>query len=264
MGFTCPDEFVVLAHALADAAGPIALKYFRSANLSFEQKDDASPVTRADREIEIELRHILAIQRPQDGIFGEEQGHSNPDAEYQWILDPIDGTKPFTAGSTNFGTLIALSHREQGIILGLCNQPVTKDRWTGVRNGETLFNGKPVKTRGTATIEKAIFACNNPLSPPRDKSALVKAVHDRAVMTTYGGVCLNYALLASGFVDIVIDSRQQIYDVAPFIPMIENAGGKITQLNGAPIGFAMSNCVLAASTPELHAEILALHRAVSS
>ena len=258
MSFSLPAEFVEIAHALADAARPIALKYFRSEALAVEHKSDDTPVTRADREIETEMRRILAARRPQDGIFGEEHGHQNPDAEYQWILDPIDGTRAFTTGRTNFGTLIAVYHQTHGFVLGLCDQAVTKDRWISVKDGATVWNGRTVKTRGTQTLSEAIFACTDPLRLPPRIFELVKIIRDKSQMNVFGGDCLNYGLLAGGFIDLIVEGRQQLYDIAPFVPIIENAGGKITQLSGAPIGFVNDDRVIAASSPALHRHILEL------
>jgi len=256
MAYTCPQEFIDIAHQLADAARPIALKYFRSENLPVEHKTDNTPVTLADKEIEAEMRRILAAARPQDGIFGEEEGHSNTEAEYTWILDPIDGTKAFSTGRPNFGTLIALHHKTHGLVLGLSDQAVTKDRWFSTQNAVSLWNGKTIKTRNTKKLKDAIFACTDPLRLPERVFNLVTAIRQNVRMTVYGGDCLNYSLIASGFIDVTVEARQQLYDIAPFVPIIENAGGKITQLNGKPIGFQNDDLILAASSPELHQHVL--------
>lgn len=257
-------DLLDIAHQLADIARPIALHYFRNSGLSVEHKDDATPVTIADKEIEHEMRALLARVRPQDGIFGEEEGRTNENAEYTWILDPIDGTKAFTVGRPNFGSLIAVHHKTDGIVLGLCDIPPTKDRWWSVKNGDSFWNGKTVQARKTHTIADAIFSSTDPLRVPEPIFKLIKAVKDRAKIAVYGGDCLNFGLLASGFIDILIDGRQQLYDVAPFVPLIENAGGKITQFNGNPIDFNMDDRVLACSTPELHAEVLKLYKEVNA
>lgn len=252
-------DFLAIAHELADLARPIAMSYFRKEGLAVEHKGDKTPVTIADRTIELEMRKVLARLRPQDGIFGEEEGHTNPDAEYQWILDPIDGTKAFTVGRPNFGCLIALWHKTEGCVLGMCDIPTTQDRWWSLKNGESFWNGRSIKTRGTKTIEDSIFSSTDPLRVPEPVFKLIRAVKDRAKIAVYGGDCLNFGLLAGGFIDILIDGRQQLYDVAPFVPLIENAGGIITQFNGKPIGFNMEDRVLACSSPELHAEVLKLY-----
>lgn len=259
MTFTCPQECIDLAHRLADAARPIALKYFRSASLPVEHKTDNTPVTLADREIEAEMRRIIANARPGDGIFGEEEGHSNIDAEWTWVLDPIDGTKAFSTGRPNFGTLIALHHKQHGIVLGLSDQAVTNDRWFSTQNGAMQWNGKTVHSRGTKTLTDAIFACTDPLRLPAPAFDLITAIRRDVRMTVYGGDCLNYSLIASGFLDITVEARQQLYDIAPFVPMIKNAGGKITQINGQPIGFNNDDLILAASSPELHALVLDMY-----
>lgn len=263
MSFLLDPSFVTHAHALADLARPIALKYFRQRTLDVEHKHDDTPVTIADREIETAMRHYLSVHRAHDGIFGEEHGHSAPDADYQWILDPIDGTRAYTTGRTNFGTLIALWHKTHGIVMGLCDQAVTHDRWVSVTNGPTLWNDKPVTTRPVKNIADSIFACTDPLRLPPRVFDLVKAIRQKSKMNVFGGDCLNYGLLASGFIDVIVEGRQQLYDIAPFVPIIHNAGGRITQLNGAPIGFHNDDLVVAAATPALHTYILDLYRTLS-
>jgi inositol-phosphate phosphatase/L-galactose 1-phosphate phosphatase/histidinol-phosphatase len=256
MSFTCPPEFLALAHELADAARPVALKYFRVAGLAIEQKADRTPVTIADKEIEAILTDMIRARFPEHGIFGEEQGHLNKDAEFTWILDPIDGTKSFTVGRPNFGTLIALWHRDHGAVLGLCDMPAIGDRWYSLCGEAVYMNGKPVKTRGTKTIEESIFTSTDPLRLPAFVLKKVQSIREKVRIAIYGGDCLNYALLASGFLDVIVDNRQQLYDIAPFVPIIHNAGGKITQIDGRPIGFDNGDMIVAASTPELHARIL--------
>jgi inositol-phosphate phosphatase / L-galactose 1-phosphate phosphatase / histidinol-phosphatase len=256
---TVSPDTIALAHELADIARPIALKYFRTEGLKIEHKDAEQPVTIADREIETVMREMIGKKFPDHGIVGEEYGRTNPDAEWQWILDPIDGTKAFSTGRVNFGTLIALHHAQDGFVLGLCDQAFTKDRWLSIKGQKTEWNGKPVKMRNTRTIKDAIFACTDPLRLPEHAFNLVRMIRKQSYMNVFGGDCINYCLLASGFVDLIIEGRQEVHDIAPFVPMIEAGGGKITQLNGKPILFGKNDdIVLVASSPELHAEILAL------
>ena len=139
----------------------------------------------------------------------------------------------------------------------------TQDRWWSLKNGESFWNGRRIKTRDTKTIEDSIFSSTDPLRVPEPVFKLIRAVKDRAKIAVYGGDCLNFGLLAGGFIDILIDGRQQLYDVAPFVPLIENAGGVITQFNGKPIGFNMEDRVLACSSPELHAEVLKLYHEIN-
>src|SRR5881392_2369121 len=129
MPMTVPADFVALAHSLADAARPIAARYFRTA-VTIDDKSDLSPVTIADREAETAMRTLLARHVPQHGVHGEVHGVERPDAEYVWVLDPIDGTKAFITGLPIFGTLIALLHR--GVpVMGVIDQPILKERWLG-------------------------------------------------------------------------------------------------------------------------------------
>ena len=138
-------RFVQLANALADAARPIAARYFRT-QVAIDDKTDNSPVTIADREAETAMRDLLTRHVPEHGVFGEEHGAVRTDAEYVWVLDPIDGTKAFITGLPIFGTLVALLHRGKPV-LGIIDQPILKERWLGVEGQRSTFNGQPISVR---------------------------------------------------------------------------------------------------------------------
>ena len=135
-------RFVQLANALADAARPIAARYFRT-QVAIDDKTDNSPVTIADREAETAMRDLLQRHVPEHGVFGEEHGAVRTDAEYVWVLDPIDGTKAFITGLPIFGTLVALLHRGKPV-MGIIDQPILKERWLGVEGQRSTFNGTPI------------------------------------------------------------------------------------------------------------------------
>lgn len=141
----CPAPMVALAQRLADSSGSVVRRYFRTP-VAIDDKADASPVTIADREAEHVIRTIIESQRPDDGIYGEEHGTKNLDAEWVWVIDPIDGTKSFITGRPIFGTLIALLHRGRPV-LGIIDQPIVGDRWIGVEGRPTTHNGQPVRVR---------------------------------------------------------------------------------------------------------------------
>src|SRR3954468_20847748 len=155
-----PAELVALTHSLADAARPIVAQYFRTP-FTIDDKSDRSPVTIADREAETAMRAILAKQVPEHGIYGEEHGVERPDAEYVWVLDPIDGTKAFITGLPIFGTLIALLHYGKPV-LGVIDQPILGERWLGVSGERSTFNGKPIQARTCPDLARAYMYSTAP------------------------------------------------------------------------------------------------------
>src|SRR5262245_6574589 len=164
MAGSVPAELVALSQRLADAARPISSRYFRTA-VAVDDKTDASPVTIADREAETAMRALLTEHVPQHGVFGEEHGAVRTDAEYVWVLDPIDGTKAFITGLPIFGTLIALLHR--GVpVLGVIDQPILKERWLGVSGERSTYNGKPIQVRACADLANAYMYSTAPIMFP--------------------------------------------------------------------------------------------------
>src|SRR5690606_18573354 len=155
-----PAGFVALAERLADSAGAIVRRYFRSA-VEVVDKPDLSPVTIADREAEAEMRRLIRAAHPDHGIIGEEHGAERPDADWVWVLDPIDGTKSFVTGRPLFGTLIALCHRGRPV-LGVIDHPALGERWLGVTGAATTMNGKPVRVRGCADLGHAALFASSP------------------------------------------------------------------------------------------------------
>ena len=249
-----------LAHRLADAAGQVIRPYFRGA-FGLETKGDQSPVTLADKEAEAAMRRLLDAERSGDGIVGEEYGEKPGVTGRQWVLDPIDGTRSFTVGRAIFGTLIALI--EDGWpILGIIDQPVQRERWIGVAGRDTLFNGKPARTRLCPAVEGAIVATTSPhLFADGDVPhfmSLVRAVSKGAPRQgpVYGGDCYNYGLLASGHLDIVAESGLKLYDFAALVPVVEGAGGRMCDWNGDPLTAASEGHVLAIGDPARTEEVL--------
>jgi inositol-phosphate phosphatase/L-galactose 1-phosphate phosphatase/histidinol-phosphatase len=251
-----PDAFVALAGRLADAAGEVIRPYFRTA-FAVDEKADASPVTVADRESEAAMRAILAAECPDHGILGEEYGAERTDADYVWVLDPIDGTKSFIAGVPLFGTLIALLHRGRPIV-GIIDQPVLGERWLGVDGQATHFNGAPAKVRSCAALATATLTSTSPdLFDGGDAEAFVR-LHDAAKSTRYGYDCYGYAMLAMGFVDLAVEAGLAPYDYCALVPVIAGAGGVITDWAGAPLGLGSDGRICAAGDARVHAEALDL------
>jgi histidinol phosphatase-like enzyme (inositol monophosphatase family) len=253
-----------LAHALADAAGAVIRPYFRKA-AGLEIKDDASPVTRADREAEAAMRRLIEAERSGDGIHGEEYGVKDGISGRQWVLDPIDGTRSFVAGRAIFGTLIALL--EDGWpVLGIIDQPVQRERWVGVAGHPTTFNGVPVRTRACPDLSGALLATTSPhLFADEDVAhftALAAAVSGNGHAIVYGGDCYNYGLLASGHLDLVCESGLKLHDFAALAPIVEGAGGRLTDWNGDPLTAASEGHVLALGDPARTDDALGALRAL--
>lgn len=246
---------------LADLSEPIARKYFRLPNGEIV-KEDKSPVTLADREIEEILRAEIEKKFPDHGIIGEEFGIRNKDADYQWIIDPIDGTASFIIGRPTFGTLIALAYKGK-IILGVINQPISRERWLGIDNEGAWFNGKLIKSRNCKDISQAIISSTsqfffekNDLEKFQKLSALAK--YQRFGGVVYGADCYGYALLASGFIDVIIEPQLQVYDYAAQIPLIKMAGGFIGDWEGNELKMQSNAKVLACGSEELYRKIVEL------
>jgi histidinol phosphatase-like enzyme (inositol monophosphatase family) len=258
-GMTTRDD-LALANRLADAAGAAIRPFFR-ARYDMEYKSDQSPVTEADRAAEAAIRAILEKERPQDGIIGEEYGSVREDAERVWILDPIDGTRSFISGRPIFGTLIALTQAGWPTI-GIIDQPIAQERWAGMTGQPTTFNGKAVRTRSCQALAGAGIATTSPhLFDDGDVPhymALVAAVSGGSPRQgpVYGGDCYNYGLLASGFLDIVIESGLKSYDFAALVPVVEGAGGTMCDWNGEPLTADSEGHVLALGDPARLEDVL--------
>lgn len=248
-------EFEALAKRLADEAGEIARKYFRT---PFEviSKDDDSPVTIADREIEARMREILEKERPQDGIYGEEHGIKESESGLTWVLDPIDGTKSFVIGRATFGTLIALCE-DRTPKLGVIDQPITKERWIGF-DGQTTFNGEIVKTAKCSSVDLARIGSTTPAMFD-GVGPVYKNFNENRFF--WGGDCYQYGLMANGFVDVILEASMQPYDYCALVPIIKGAGGHLSDFAGNDLNLDSDGTVVASGDPALWPEIKALlHR----
>ncbi len=256
---TCPTHLIDFAERLVDASGAVVRRYFRS-RLAVADKPDLSPVTAADREAESLIRTIIEARRPEDGLIGEEYGRKKPDADYVWVIDPIDGTKAFITGRPTFGTLVGLLYRGRPV-LGVIDQPVIGDRWIGAAGRATTLNGAPAKVRACSGLASATLSATTPemFTGPGDAEAFQRVVA-AAKLTVYGGDCYAYGLLASGFQDLVIEASLNLYDFAALAPVIIGAGGQITDWRGRALDVHSEGRVIAAGAPHLHAEALALLR----
>jgi len=247
---TVPPDLVALANSLADAARPIAVRYFRT-GVTIDDKSDASPVTIADREAETAMRALLTKHVPGHGVFGEEHGAERTDAEYVWVLDPIDGTKAFITGLPIFGTLIALLHN--GVpVMGVIDQPILGERWLGVVGRQSTLNGRPIGVRACPTLDRAYMYSTAPIMFPGDLEKKHEALTRRVKLFRWGGDCYAYGLLAAGHVDLVVENDLKLYDFAALVPVIAGAGGLITDWHGKPLDMHSDGSVLAAGDAALH------------
>lgn len=243
------DADIALALRLADAAGEVIRPWFRAAG-EVERKGDATPVTLADRAAEEAMRAILMAERPDDGILGEEFGESRGTSGRQWVLDPIDGTAGFLAGRPIFGTLIALV-ADGWPVIGVIDQPILKERWLGVTGQATTLNGRPARCRPCRSLGDATIATTGPHYFDEHQGEHFMALaartdHRRMVM---GGDCYNYAMLASGQIDIVCEAGLKLHDFAALVPVVEGAGGTMCDWNGEPLHAGSDGHVLALGDP---------------
>lgn len=240
-------------------AGQVIRPLFRSA-LLVEAKGDASPVTEADRAAERALRAFLTERFPAHGIMGEEYGTERGDAEYLWVLDPIDGTRAFLTGRPLFGTLIGLLHR--GVpVLGLIDQPVTGERWLGVAGAGTRFTsrlGGVAQVRACPRLNQAELAVTSPDIFDEAQRPGFERVRQAARRVTWGGDCYAYGLVALGLVDAVVEATLKPWDWAALVPVIEGAGGRMTDWRGAALTLDSPGDVIAVGDAALLPEIIGL------
>lgn len=250
------EELKRFAEGLANEARAMLLAG-QHEHASATLKPDRTFVTDLDAAIEARLRARIEDAYPDHGIVGEEDEARQTDAEFVWVLDPIDGTAPFIAGVPVYGTLIALAHH--GIpVIGVIDMPVTNERWVGVAGEATTHNGTPVRARACGDLAAAILTASNPDFFSHSEAPVLEALKQRTAWRIYGGCCLAYGLLASGRTDVAVDTRLKVYDFAPFRPIIEGAGGVITDWTGRPIDLASGPTILAAGDPARHREALAI------
>lgn len=242
-----PD--IALAIRLADAAGDAIRPYWRG-EFGLESKGDASPVTLADRAAEAAMRTIINAERPADGIIGEEYGAERPSSSRQWVLDPIDGTTSFVAGRPIFGTLISLM-QDGWPVIGIIDQPIARERWIGATGVATTFNGVEVRARPCPSLDQMLLATTSPSlfddHAAEHFMALAGKVARRRII--WGGDCYNYGLVASGHVDLVVEAGLKLHDFAALVPVIEGAGGMMTDWNGEPLHAGSDGHVIALGDP---------------
>ncbi|MBU2445053.1 MAG: histidinol-phosphatase [Bacteroidetes bacterium] len=245
------EEFKNFIKHLADESGSIIKSYFRK-SIVVENKPDESPVTIADKKAEEIMREMIMKEFPEHGILGEEFGDYNPDAEYKWVLDPIDGTKSFVCGTVTFGTLIALVKNGQPI-LGVINQPILQEYLIG-DNQTAELNGVPVKVRECTDLSEAVLLTTDHLNIAKYQNLKnFERLMRKVKLYRNWGDCYGYYLLATGFADIMIDPIMSTWDTMALIPIVRGAGGIITDYQGNdPL---KGNSIIAASRG-IHSEVI--------
>src|SRR3954470_2669394 len=231
-------DFSAFIGRLATAAGETILPFFRT-SLSVENKSERQefdPVTEADRAAEAVMRRLIKASFPQHGIVGEEFGNEREDADYVWVLDPIDGTKSFIAGFPTWGTLIALMHRGTPVF-GMMHQPFVGERFSG-DSGSAHYSGpsgeRKLTVRRCASLKEATSFTTSPLLMNAADRAAFGRIEAAVKLTRYGGDCYSYCMLAAGHLDLVVETELKPYDIAALIPIITGAGGVVTTWDGKP------------------------------
>ncbi len=249
------DREVALALELARLARPIILEHYRRP-LAVDIKPDQSPVTLADRAAEAAMRAAIARTFPDHGVIGEEHGSDRADAEFVWVLDPIDGTKAFITGKPLFGTLIALAWRGTPV-LGVIDMPALDECWWGADDRATVLNGTPVATRACGDLAQAMLYATTPdmfRGPDREAFARV----GRSVRhVLYGADCYGSALIAGGWSDLVVEAQLNTYDFCALAPVVAGAGGVMSDWQGRPLTIASDGRVVACGDPRLLPQVLA-------
>ena len=249
-------EYQVFAEQLAEAAAVAIQPYFR-AKLDVENKGGHvfDPVTLADKAAERTMRELIQDRYPAHGILGEEEGSIVGSCELTWVLDPIDGTRAFITGLPLWGTLIALNDGQRPV-LGLMNQPFTGELYIGTPDGARC-NGTKLQTRSCQGLSSATLMCTTPdMFDSSVRRDAFESVASQAQLVRFGGDCYAYCMLASGFVDVIIEASLQPYDVQALIPIIEGAGGVITAWDGSTA--QNGGTVVACGDPALHAQLVKL------
>ncbi|WP_439155690.1 inositol monophosphatase family protein [Yoonia sp.] len=257
---TTQAELIRVAHLLADTARPETLRLFRSVDLVADDKGPGAfdPVTAADRAAEQAMRTVLARERPDDAILGEEFGHAAGTSGLTWVLDPIDGTRGYMSGTPTWGVLVAVSD-ENGPLFGLIDQPYIGERFVGGLGQAELagpHGTQPLRTRQGSDLAGATLLTTFPELGTPDEMRAFQAVSARARLTRYGMDCYAYALVAAGQVDLVIEAGLNPYDIHAPIAVIQAAGGIVTSWTGGPAHDG--GRVIAAANPTVHAAALAV------
>lgn len=247
-------ELVDFINELANQARIVTLSYFRTGVVG-EKKSDDTPVTLADRQTEDVLREMIALRYPLYGIIGEEKGEKTALSEFEWIIDPIDGTKNFLSGYPLFGTLICLL-KNKVPILSMIDSPAQDERWLGLAEEGTYYNGELCTTSDKQNLADAILCCTDFSMFNSVEAKLFANLQQQVYLTRFNGDCYLYGMLASGWIDLVVEADLKVYDFLPLVPIIEAAGGVISDWQGKPLTKKSNGQVVAAANTALHQQAI--------
>ena len=256
---TVDDKLIQFAHRLADAGGAVIRPFFRQ-RIEVTHKPGQhpfDPVTEADRGGERAIRALIERERPDDAILGEEYGEKPGTSGWRWVLDPVDGTRAFITGRHEWGSLIALE--QDGVpVLGILDQPVLGERFIGVNGHAHLVQDNvrtPIKVRGCAELKDAILCATDPSAyMTAEQQAAFERVKAQAKLTRYHGDCYIFAMLAMGFVDVIVEGAFKPWDVAALFPLVQGAGGVISNWQGRP--WRDGDALLATGDARLHQKVV--------
>ncbi|PPR79951.1 MAG: Histidinol-phosphatase [Alphaproteobacteria bacterium MarineAlpha2_Bin1] len=249
------NDLADLASLLADESGKVIKKYFRKDPV-IKIKNDNTPATNADIEVEKLLKQIIKKHYNDHKVIGEEllDDNENNSSEIKWILDPIDGTKAFIHGKPTFGSLIAV-FKNDFPILGLIDQPILKERWISYNN-KTFYNGKLVKCSNNSDLSLAKLEATSPLMFSEDYYTKFLRLINQVGSVSWGSDCYAYGMLANGYVDIVCERGLKFWDYAAIIPIIEGSGGKISDWTGKKLTENGDGAILASANVKIHEKAL--------
>lgn len=250
------EELIKFAHRLADAVGQIHRKYYRQP-VTTEYKDDSSPVTQVDKESEALVREMVMKEYPQHGILGEEYPPHQADAEFVWIVDPVDGTKYFMTGHPMFALLLGLAQQGK-FILGVIDQAISKERWIGADGYGSFLNGEVLHTRKCAQLSQAILARPGYEWHTAGHDEYIDRLWKATHWSQWGVAPYDYGLLACGHMDVIINAGPQVHDFAALDPIIRNAGGIMTDWQGHSLTVDSPVQIITLGNPQLLPEVIEL------
>jgi histidinol phosphatase-like enzyme (inositol monophosphatase family) len=257
------DRYVTFGRALLDDASAIALKYFRAPVLVVNKQEGHGfdPVTQADKEVELFIRERIESEFPEHGIVGEEFGSTNPDSTISWIIDPIDGTRSFMSGMTGWGMLLGLLDKGDPVVGFMC-QPYLQEMWIGTPAGaQMIHHGKNrlLQTSATTELSDSVLFCTHPeMFVLKQNLTNFEKLTDQVKLMRYGGDCYAYCLLAMGLIDIIVEDNLQPYDILPLVPIIQAAGGIVSDIDGnTPVNGGL---VVTAANSGLHVQAMEFMR----